>query len=236
MKLGPSLADSWMGGFLYILGPCGSLQWTVLWGWEFLQLPPHPNVCFQSEALRLYFPILVPWVAWSILLPMWSPPNYLHVNMGPSSAQAAASWGPPTAALPAPFLQWQLCPESSPPGCPPPPLPPISNNVSSLTLVVRLPYSLIFCQFSCFVCVKFVIVFFFGCLRRNSVSTCVSNLDGSDGFILEFWFCSIGLYVFLCNFCAVLVTIALQHNWISRSVMPLALFFFFKISLTIGCP
>ena len=25
-KLGPSGADSWVGGFVYVLGPCGSLQ------------------------------------------------------------------------------------------------------------------------------------------------------------------------------------------------------------------
>ena len=28
-KLGPSGADSQVGGFVYILGPCGSLQWTL---------------------------------------------------------------------------------------------------------------------------------------------------------------------------------------------------------------
>ena len=26
IELGPSGADSWVGGFVYILGPCGSLQ------------------------------------------------------------------------------------------------------------------------------------------------------------------------------------------------------------------
>ena len=29
-KLGPSGPDSWVGGFVYILAPCGSLQRTVL--------------------------------------------------------------------------------------------------------------------------------------------------------------------------------------------------------------
>ena len=29
-KLGPSGADSWVGGLVYILGPCGSLQRTLL--------------------------------------------------------------------------------------------------------------------------------------------------------------------------------------------------------------
>ena len=40
--------------------------------------------CFQSEVLRLYFPAVEPWVAWSVLLP----PQlfllvYLHANVGP---------------------------------------------------------------------------------------------------------------------------------------------------------
>ena len=29
-KLDPSGTDSWVGGFVYILGPFGSLQWTLL--------------------------------------------------------------------------------------------------------------------------------------------------------------------------------------------------------------
>ena len=28
--LGPSGADSWVGGLVYVLGPCGSLQQTLL--------------------------------------------------------------------------------------------------------------------------------------------------------------------------------------------------------------
>ena len=45
-KLGPSGADSWVGGvfFFYILGLCGSLQWILLCGWEFLPLPHSPQV------------------------------------------------------------------------------------------------------------------------------------------------------------------------------------------------
>ena len=58
-KLDSSGADSPMGGFVYILGPCGSLQWTLLWGWEFLPLPQSSQL-FQSEVLRLYSPTLEP--------------------------------------------------------------------------------------------------------------------------------------------------------------------------------
>ena len=32
----------------------------------------NPHRCFQSEVLRLYFPTLEPWVAWSVLLPSCS--------------------------------------------------------------------------------------------------------------------------------------------------------------------
>ena len=47
-KLGPPVADSWVGGFVYILGPCGCLQQTLQWGWEFL-LPPNPHRFFHQR-------------------------------------------------------------------------------------------------------------------------------------------------------------------------------------------
>ena len=37
-KLGPFGADSQVDGFVYVLEPCGSLQQTLLQGWEFLSL------------------------------------------------------------------------------------------------------------------------------------------------------------------------------------------------------
>ena len=49
IKLGPSGADSWVGRPVHALGPCGSLQRTLLWGWEFLLLLPQPHGCFRSE-------------------------------------------------------------------------------------------------------------------------------------------------------------------------------------------
>ena len=54
-KVGPSSADFQVGGFVLALGPCAFLQWTLLWGWEFLLLPQHPQV-FSVRGLRLYFP------------------------------------------------------------------------------------------------------------------------------------------------------------------------------------
>ena len=71
-KLGLSGADSWVGGFVYVLGPCGSLQRSLLRVWEFSPLPPEPPLVFSIRGLRLYFPLLEPWVAWSVSLPSCS--------------------------------------------------------------------------------------------------------------------------------------------------------------------
>ena len=78
-KLGPPGADSGVGGFVYILGPHGSLQWTLLWGWEFLLLPQPPQV-FTARGLRLYFPALGPWVAQSVSFPSCFS-RFIHTQM-----------------------------------------------------------------------------------------------------------------------------------------------------------
>ena len=49
IKLGPSGAGSRVGGLVHALGPCGSLQRPLLWGWESLLLPPQPYGRFQLE-------------------------------------------------------------------------------------------------------------------------------------------------------------------------------------------
>ena len=59
-------ADSHMCGFVYVLGPCGSLQRTLLCVWEFLPLPRQPPQVFSISGLKLYFPMLELWVVWSI--------------------------------------------------------------------------------------------------------------------------------------------------------------------------
>ena len=54
-KLGPSGADSQVGGFVYILGPCGSLQLTLLPGWGFLP-PPQPPQVFTARGVETLLP------------------------------------------------------------------------------------------------------------------------------------------------------------------------------------
>ena len=142
-KLGPSGADSQVSGFVYVLGPFGSLQWTLLWGLEFLPLL-QPQRVFQSEVLRLYFPALETWVAWSVSL---SSCSFLFIHM--------QMWDCPVCQLqlPTPVLQLLPCHESSLPWL------PVSAPPTSLdecffftSLVVRLPYSSIFWQFLLFFC------------------------------------------------------------------------------------
>ena len=125
IKLGPSGADSRMDGFVYILGPCGSLQRPLLYGWEFLLWPPQPPRVFSLRGLRLYFAMLEPWVAWSASLPCHSSQfkyariwghGVLHARVpAPFSATLSLallvylcanvrSQGLPVARLPAPFV------------------------------------------------------------------------------------------------------------------------------------
>ena len=97
------------------------------------------------------------------LAPLWFLLVYLYAKVGQPSLPAA-------------------CCESSPPGCPSPPLLPVWMNVSSLT-----PWLLDFhtVQFSvssgCFLFLNCYCPSF-GCARRQSVSTYASILAGSSEF------------------------------------------------------
>ena len=155
------------GGFVYVLGPCGSLQQTLLWGWEFLPLLPQPPWVFSIRGLRLYFPVLEPWVVQSVLLPSWS---CLFICM--------RMWYLPVCNLPTPYC------ESSPPGYPPLSLLPVWMNVSSLSPwlsdfhTVRFSVSSGWFLFLNCCCPS-------GCARRHSVSTYASILAGS--LFIVFW-------------------------------------------------
>ena len=107
----------------------------------------NPHRFFQSGVLRLYFPTLEPWVAWSVLLPSFPPGLFAHkcgitcsvsCHLALSASQCLA-----TGLL---CLAAHLCP-SYQFGC-------FFFN----SLVVRLPYSSIFCQFWLFLIFKFVVV------------------------------------------------------------------------------
>ena len=77
-----------------------------------------------SEVLRLYIPVLGPWIAQSVSLPSCSS-QFIHMWM----------WDRPVCQLPPchPSLLAAACCESPPPGCPSPPLLLVWMNVSSLT-------------------------------------------------------------------------------------------------------
>ena len=159
IKLGPSGAGSPVGGPVHTLGPCGSLQRPLPWGWESLLLPPQPPQAFSIRGLRLYFPALEPWVAGSASLPTVCL-VYLCANVGPRGAThcsacptlrhsesgplglSARMWGTIVGlqgllvlGLPAPFVPHSasLGPpqprESSPPWCPSPPILLVWMNV-----------------------------------------------------------------------------------------------------------
>ena len=108
---------------MFVLGPCGSLKEHSCEGGCFSCCRLNPHRCFQSEVLRLSFPVLEPWVLWPVSLPSCSS-WFIHMQM----------WDRPLWQLP-PCLVLQLhpCGESSPPGCLSLPLLPVWMNVSSLT-------------------------------------------------------------------------------------------------------
>ena len=140
-KLGPSGAVFWMGWFVYVLRPCWSLQCTLLWGWEFLLLLQHPQI-FTVRGLEVLFP-QTGTLGCTVCFPPQCSSQYICTQM----------WD-------CPLRQLLPCHPSSPP------LLPLSTPSASLnecfffnSLVVRLPYSLIYWQFELFFVFKFVVIF-----------------------------------------------------------------------------
>ena len=136
-KLGPSGADSQVGGFVYVLGHCASLQQTLLWGWEFLPLP-QPLQVFRVRVFEAVFPSTGTLGCVVCLTPQF----FLLVY--PHKCETAQSSSHPLAVCP-------LCP-----GWPSLPILPVWMNVSSWT--PWFPYSLIFWQFWLFLIFKFIVV------------------------------------------------------------------------------
>ena len=156
-KLGFSGANSQMGGLVNIPGSCGSLQGTLLWGWEFLLMLQPPEI-FTVRGFEALFPHIGTLDCVICLTSQFFLLVYLHVNVGPPSL--------PAASLPSLVLQPLPCP---------PQLHQLPRVISSLAAhlrpsywsgecffinssVVRLPYSSIFWQFWLFFVFKFIVV------------------------------------------------------------------------------
>ena len=89
IKLGPCGADSQVGGFVYVLGPCG----------EFL-LPPQSSQVFSVRGFVALFSLTGTLGCMVCLAPQLFLLVYLHANVGPPTLTASAFAGPPAAALP----------------------------------------------------------------------------------------------------------------------------------------
>ena len=150
-KLGPSGADSRVGGFVYILGPCGSLQRSQesLWHWEFLPLPPQLPQVFS---VREFDTITLHWT-----------PGLCGLSCSPVVLPGLSAGKCGTTQSAICYLYWSYklppCRKSSLPWL------PVSAPPTGLdecfffkSLVVGLPYSLIFWQFSLFFVFKFVVL------------------------------------------------------------------------------
>ena len=105
-KLGTSGSNFQVGGFVYVLWLCGSLQWTLLWGWEFL-LPPQPPYIFLFRGFEDSFPCTgtLGWIVYLV--------SQLLPSLRSSSHHLATS--------------------TLHPGCPSPPILLVWINVSSLS-------------------------------------------------------------------------------------------------------
>ena len=161
------VADSHVGGFVSVLGPCGSLQWTLLWGLVFL-LPPQLPQDFTIRGFEALFPHAGT-LGWAVCL---TPQLFLLCS---SSAQKCGN-----------AQSASCCLATSPlhPGCPSPSLLLVWMNVSSLTpWLLDFPYSLTFWPFWLFFVLKFVLASVC-CARRQSVSTYSSILAVSLSFLL----------------------------------------------------
>ena len=117
---------------------------------EFLPLLPLPAQVFSVRGFEALFPCTGTLGA-VCLAPQVFLPVYRQANVGPPS--------PPAAASPTQVLELLPCPESSMPWLPiSAPPTGIDECFFFNSLVVKLPYSLIFCQFWLFFVFKFVVV------------------------------------------------------------------------------
>ena len=120
----PSGGDSCVDGFVYILGPCGSLQQTLLCWWEFL-LPLQPPQIFTATGFEaLFF-----WCQTPGLCGLYCSP------LVPTGISAPECGTARTASCRLTTWSTSCCHATCPlhPGCPCLPLLPVWMNVSSLS-------------------------------------------------------------------------------------------------------
>ena len=158
-KVGPSSADSHMGGFVYVLGPCGSLQQTLLWGWEFLLLLPQPPRGFQWVVWGFIPPCLSPGLQ-SLFRSPFIPPGLSALKCGTAGSTSHHLLGSTSHHLAMSPLRpaSHLTPPTS-----------LDECVFFNSLVVGLPYSSIFCQFWLVCVFKLLLSFFWLCEEAQYV-------------------------------------------------------------------
>ena len=157
-KLGPSGADSRVGGVVYILGTCGSLQSTLLWGWEFL-MPPQPPQVFSVRDFEALFPQPGTLGCMVCVVPQFFLLVYPHANVGPPSLPATASPDLPSAASPTGSSSCRLAACPLCPSCLSLPLLPVWMNVSLTSWLLDFHTVWFLWQFWLFFVFKFVVVF-----------------------------------------------------------------------------
>ena len=150
-------------------GPLNSLSWVTC---SFFH-HPNPHWFLLPEVMRLYLPSTgsLGWAVWpgaGITYSQGIPPDFCppHVNVGPPL--------PPPLLLPLPLhaTLHSLCPSST--------FPTHQDKYGFFkSLIVRLPYSLIFWQFWVYFCFEVSCDSCCGCVRRWSMSTHASMLTGS---------------------------------------------------------
>ena len=136
---------------------------------------------FSLGGLRLYFPVLEPWVAQSVSLPCHSS-RFIYVRMWATGSAGGSTACPVCSTIHHPARSSSCRPATSPlcPGCPSQSLLPVWMNVSSLS-----PWLSDFCtvrfsvSFGCFLFLNCCYPSF-GCARRRSVSIYASVLAGSS--------------------------------------------------------
>ena len=115
-----------------------------------------PHRCFQSEALRLYFPELEAWVAWSVLLPSCTS-RLIRTQM----------WD-------LPVCNPVSCCKSSLSSCLSPPLLPFWMNVSSLTPWLSEFHTVRFSVSSgCFLFLNLLFSIFWLCKEAQCIYLCL---------------------------------------------------------------